>query len=58
MRGGKPSGFKPLSPSFDSFFQITDGKSGAENCFAQSHTLAVIELEDSIGLNGKCAIHS
>lgn len=45
-------------PDFTLFFCFTDGKSGAENCFAQSHTLAVIELVDSVGLNRKCAMHS
>lgn len=57
MKGENPSGFKPLSPPFSLFLCITDGKSGAENCFAQSHALAIIEVEDSIGLNRKCAIH-
>lgn len=37
---------------------LIDGKSGAENCFAQSHTLAVIEPVDSSGLRRKCAIQS
>lgn len=55
----KRSGFKLILLLFSCFLCLTDGKSGAENCFAQSHTLAVIELVDSnsIGLNGKCAIH-
>lgn len=54
----KSCGFKTLFLPFSLILCLTDGKSGAENCFAQSHTLAVIELLDSIGFNRKCAIDS
>jgi len=57
VKEGKSSGFKPLCLPFSLFLCLTDGKSGAENCFAQSHTLAVIELADNIGLNRKCTIY-
>lgn len=52
--GEKNTGFKPHFTLFSFFLCLADGKSGAENCFAQSHTLAVIELADSTGLNRKC----